>query len=67
MTYREAKKLREIAYKAFIEQKYGKQELDKLELAIKKDITDKILEIRDEKEFVDTLTELREGRENDEY
>ena len=59
------KKLREIAYKNFIEQKYGKEELDKLEVAINSDITNKILEIRDEKEFVDTLTELREGKEND--
>ena len=65
MTYREMKKLREIAYKNFIEQKYGKEELDKLEVAINSDITNKILEIRDEKEFVDTLTELREGKEND--
>lgn len=50
-------------YKNFIEQKYGKEQLDKLELAIKSDVTNKILEIRDDKQFIDELTELRESKE----
>lgn len=63
MTYRELQRMRMDCYKNFIEQKYGKEQLDKLELAIKSDVTNKILEIRDDQQFIDEITELRESRE----
>ena len=63
MTYRELQRMRMDCSKNFIEQKYGKEQLDKLELAIKSDVTNKILEIRDDQQFIDEITELRESRE----
>lgn len=63
MTYKELQRMKINCYKNFIEQKYGKEQLDKLELAIKSDVTNKILEIRDDKQFIDELTELRESKE----
>ena len=65
MTYKELKEFKEQCYKDFIRQRYGQSEVDKLELAIKRQTTDKLLEIRSDKEFVDALNTIREEENND--
>lgn len=65
MTYKELKQFKEQCYKDFIRQRYGQSEVDKLELAIKRQTTDKLLEIRSDKEFVDALNTIREEENND--
>lgn len=65
MTYKELKQFKEQCYKDFIRQRYGQSEVDKLELAIKRQTTDKLLEIRNDKEFVDALNTIREEENND--
>lgn len=60
MTYKELQNFKINVYKDFIKQRYGKEEADKLELAIKSDITNKILEIRDSEKFDEALVELRD-------
>ena len=45
-------------YKAFIEQSRGKEALDKLELAINKKATDKLLEMRTDDEFNKAISEF---------
>lgn len=64
MTYRELQQFKMRVYRDFIEQQYGKKEAEKLELAIKSKITDKVLEIRDEKEFDEALISLRDNDED---
>ena len=47
-------------YKAYIEQSRGKESLDKLELAINKKATDKLLEMRTDDEFNKAISELED-------
>lgn len=46
MTRKELNQLKIDVYKNFIKMQYGNEALDRLELAIKKEMTDKIMEIR---------------------
>lgn len=58
MTRKEFNKMRMQVYKDFIQQKYGKEQVDKLELAVNIKLTDKMLEMRSNEEFCDALNEL---------
>lgn len=49
-------------YKAFIEQSRGKEALDKLELAINKNATDKLLEMRTDDEFISSFDFIDESK-----
>ena len=58
MTRKEMNRMRLDCYKAFIEQSRGKEALDKLELAINKKATDKLLEMRTDDEFNKAISEF---------
>lgn len=58
MTRKEINRMRLDCYKAFIEQSRGKEALDKLELAINKKATDKLLEMRTDDEFNKAIEEF---------
>ena len=62
MKYKELQQMRINAYKNFIKMRYGEEALNDLETAVKSEATNKILEIRDEAEFIDAITELRESK-----
>lgn len=65
MKYKELQRLKMDTYKAFIEQKYGKSALDKLEVAINTELTNKILQIRDDQKFLEEIEELRNTKDED--
>lgn len=58
MNRNELNRMRLDCYKAFIEQSRGKEALDKLELAINKKATDKLLEMRTDDEFNKAIEEF---------
>lgn len=58
MTRKELNQMRLSCYKAYIEHSRGKEALDKLELAINKKATDKLLEMRTTDEFNKAISEL---------
>ena len=60
MTRKELNQMRLSCYKAYIEQSRGKEALDKLELAINKKATDKLLEMRTDDEFNKAISELED-------
>lgn len=60
MTRKELNKMRLDCYKAYIEMSRGKEALDKLELAINKEATDKLLEMRTSDEFNKAISELED-------
>lgn len=60
MTRKELNHMRLSCYKAYIEQSRGKEALDKLELAINKKATDKLLEMRTDDEFNKAISELED-------
>lgn len=60
MTRKEMNRMRLSCYKAYIEQSRGKEALDKLELAINKKATDKLLEMRNDNEFNKAISELED-------
>ena len=60
MTRKELNQMRLSCYKSYIEQSRGKEALDKLELAINKKATDKLLEMRTDDEFNKAISELED-------
>lgn len=60
MTRKELNEMRLSCYKAYIEMSRGKEALDKLELAINKKATDKLLEMRTTDEFNKAISELED-------
>lgn len=60
MTRKELNEMRLSCYKAYIEMSRGKEALDKLELAINKKATDKLLEMRNTDEFNKAISELED-------
>lgn len=57
MTYKEINKLKIDAYKNFIRMQYGQEALDRLNFAIKKEITDEIMSVRS-RDFNDKIRDI---------
>ena len=62
MKLKELNNMRLSCYKAYIEMSRGKEALDKLELAINKNATDKLLEMRTDDEFISSFDFIDESK-----